>query len=733
MFMRSSISVRANRALTIACFAAGLGFSHAATNRLPCAVSWIGNSFPGAKKWVQQDIRGMLVTPAGEVYTAVEWDEAGREFGIYKDGDAVGNAGHTHGWGNNGGLTVAVNSKYAFLGLSMGNEGGGLKDTNTWPPKGFTWYGISRRHRADFTKGAPFPGGKGGKGDTLKECFLVINEAPEKANAHLAGLWADEQNLYISNPSKSRVEVWDAEAMTNKYSFPVDRPGPLLTTFITRFLWILQTATETQPASLLNYSAKGGLIWDLKFAPDARPRSLAYDPIHNYILLADSGPDQQIHFIRNLLGPPVFMRTRFGQKGGIFSGEIPGKFGDLRFNNPTGVGTDAAGNIYVASDGQSGGGGTVLESYTWEGKLNWRLFGLEFVDMGDFDPASDTDLYTKEEHFQITHTQPPGRDWSYTGYTIHPFKYPQDPRLHIWSAGAWARRLEGRLILFVNDMNAQYMQVYRFNPFTDGEIAKPAGLFTGRRMKEKVNWPPHQPEKGEWIWRDKNGNGAFEADEYFTNEGKDAPGYQGWWVDSAGNVWQAAETAGLRKFKFLGLDAHINPQWDFQNVEKFERPTQLSRIKRLRYYPETDTMYLGGTTGEHANQHWKPMGPVLCRFDDWHKPSRKLRWQIVAPYAKGSQGHESCEPMGFDVAGDFVFVPYTGASKAVGFSTGHIEIFRAEDGKSVGCLEPPPEIGEIGLQDIRECLTARRRANGEYVVLLEEDWKAKILMYRWKP
>ena len=89
--------------------------------------------------------------------------------------------------------------------------------------------------------------------------------------------------------------------------------------------------------------------------------------------------------------------------------------------------------------------------------------------------------------------------------------------------------------------------------------------------------------------------------------------------------------------------------------------------------------------------------------------------------------------MGFDVAGDYVFVPYTGASKAIGFSTGHIEIFRAADGKSVGCLEPPPEIGEIGLQDIRECLTARRRANGEYVVLLEEDWKAKILMYRWKP
>lgn len=712
--------------------AAGVNCSHAATNRLPCAVSWLGNSFPGAKKWVQQDIRGMLVTPAGEVFTAVEWDEAGREFGLYQNGDAVDKAGHTHGWGNNGGLAVAVNSKYVFLGLSMGNEGGGLKDPNTWPPKGFTWYGISRRHRADFTKGAPFPGGKGGKGDTLKECFLVLNEAPEKTNAHLAGLWADEENLYVSNPWKSRIEVWNPETMTLKTNWPVERPGAVVLENNVR-LWVLQSATETQPARLLSYSPNGNpLPGTLVFPASVRPRGLSYDRLHGCLLVTDTGPDQQVLIYDNLGRQPRLART-FGQKGGIFAGPTPGKFGDLRFNHPTGVGTDAAGNIYVASDGQSGGGGTVLESYTQDGKLNWRLFGLEFVDMGDFDPASDTDLYTKEEHFQINHAQPPSRDWSYAGYTIHPFKYPQDPRLHIWSAGVWMRRVEGQLIMFVNDMNAQYLQVYRFNKKTDGEIAIPAGLFTGRRIREKANWPPHQPEKGEWIWRDQNGNGAFDPDEYLPNEGKDAPGYQGWWVDSAGSVWQAAETAGLRQFKFLGLDTHLNPQWDFQSVEKFDRPTQLSRIKRLRYYPETDTMYLGGTTGEHANQHWKPMGPVLCRFDDWHKPSRKLRWQIVAPYAKGSQGHESCEPMGFDVAGDYVFVPYTGASKTTGFSSGHIEIFRADTGQSVGCLEPPPEIGEIGLQDIRECLTARRRANGEYVLFLEEDWKAKILMYRWRP
>jgi len=41
------------------------------------SVSWLGNSFAGAEKWVQQDIHAMAVTPDGTVYTNVEWDEAG--------------------------------------------------------------------------------------------------------------------------------------------------------------------------------------------------------------------------------------------------------------------------------------------------------------------------------------------------------------------------------------------------------------------------------------------------------------------------------------------------------------------------------------------------------------------------------------------------------------------------------------------------------------------------------
>lgn len=114
-------------------------------------------------------------------------------------------------------------------------------------------------------------------------------------------------------------------------------------------------------------------------------------------------------------------------------------------------------------------------------------------------------------------------------------------------------------------------------------------------------------------------------------------------------------------------------------------------------------------------------------------PEPKPRWTIVALYAKGSHGHESCEPMGFDIAGDYLFVPYTGAASERKFATGHIEVFRLADGAGVGHMEPSREVGEIGLQDIRECLRAHRRKDGSYLVLLEDDSKSKVLMYRWTP
>jgi hypothetical protein len=122
------------------------------------STTWFGNTFGGGPHWVQNFAHGMSVDPDGNVYVASEWDEGGREFGIYRDGKIAGAIPDTHGWGTGGGRAIVASNNYIFIAHSQGNEGGGLKG-EPYPPAGKTWYGVSRR-KSDGSH-APFEGGRG--------------------------------------------------------------------------------------------------------------------------------------------------------------------------------------------------------------------------------------------------------------------------------------------------------------------------------------------------------------------------------------------------------------------------------------------------------------------------------------------------------------------------------------------------------------------------------------------
>ena len=84
---------------------------------------------------------------------------------------------------------------------------------------------------------------------------------------------------------------------------------------------------------------------------------------------------------------------------------------------------------------------------------------------------------------------------------------------------------------------------------------------------------------------------------------------------------------------------------------------------------------------------------------------------------------------GITIEGDYIFM--------VGVATrARILVFRTRDGGFVGTLDPGPEVGgieETGWIDMPESISALRRQNGEYAVLVEEDMRNKIILYRWKP
>ena len=396
-----------------------------------------------------------------------------------------------------------------------------------------------------------------------------------------------------------------------------------------------------------------------------------------------------------------------------------------------GIGVDDAGRIYVASDGQTGGGGTVLECYNQtDSKLQWRRFGLLFVDCPGANPRRPEDIYTKEEHFTTDYTRPPGQDWQYRGYTVNPLKYPDDPRLHIWSSNARVEILGGNPFLFVTDMTGENLSVYRFHAATDGETAIPCVLFAKRPITDKTGYPKNQPERGEWIWTDANGDGKINADEFQTNKNADSNGLMT--PDSNGTIWQTWNNQ-IRALPLQNVDAKGVPHWNYARARTYPKPPELDEIRRLRYLPERDVMLLGGNRGDDHNQHWKPMGPVLCLYDHWSGGKPILRKSIVLPYAKGSSGHESAEPISFDVAGDYIFVAYTRGLKEDGITNAFVKVLRLSDLSVVGNLSAESQFGEMGLLDLVESTTAVRRANGEYVIFLEEDEKAKSIVFRWRP
>jgi hypothetical protein len=52
----------------------------------------------------------------------------------------------------------------------------------------------------------------------------------------------------------------------------------------------------------------------------------------------------------------------------------------------------------------------------------------------------------------------------------------------------------------------------------------------------------------------------------------------------------------------------------------------------------------------------------------------------------------------------------------------------------VGALTPGAAVGSTsGWVDVYMGISAVKRGNGEYVVLVEDDARAKFLMYRWTP
>jgi hypothetical protein len=661
-------------------------------------ITWLGNTFGGGEKWVQDFIESIFVTPDGTVYTASYWDEAGREFGIYKNGDVIGFCQGTHGWGTLGGFAVAVNSKYIFISHSQGNERGHLQGEK-YPSKGKSWIGVSRYNKDG--KPAPFPDGSG-KFKAMRIIHEVSEE--EEKNAHIMGLAANEIEIFVSDTYGNEIKVYDTETMQLINSWKTKNKPFQITLDKKNNVWIIEKDEEGY--KIQKYSSEGDILpQSIKFEKSVIPTCLCIDKKGN-LYVGDNGKSQQILIYGDLEKKPKLIK-KFGEEGGVYG--KGGLVSPLRFSGIRGVGVDENGNIYVGCNSF----GSILRAFSPDGKLLWELMGLEFVHTADPDPTTDgIDVYSATKHYKMDWNKTePGSEWKLYSFTIDPFRYPNDPRFTNLEAPL-IRYIKGKKYLIMRGMYETYLAIYRF----EGEIAVPSVIFSNKHLGGFFDNIP-QPEKGRWIWRDKNGDGKFQSDEFYDADSIEEWGWA-WWVDEEGGVWHGLENCKIHYYPLLGIDEYGNPIYKRESVREFDVSVLFTNLERVEYHPKSDTMYLGGYTNERPKPkgEWGLVGTVILKIDNWMKGDRNVSKKFELPHDK----EKNLYIKAFCTAGDYLF--------AVECRSAKLHIYDVRTGDKVGEIQPK----ESGWVDFPDAIRGIKRENGEYIIFVEEDWKNKVLIYRLK-
>ena len=663
--------------------------------------TWLGNTFGGGPKWVQNYAEGLCVLPDGICVLGSFWDEAGREVGLYKDGQPISKLEHTH---MRGGKAVTANGQYVFFAnTSVRDDQPEVKAGETRTEKPICYFGVSRWTLDG--KVAPFPGGR-----TRFKNMAVFREAPDNHDLISGGLAIDAKSLFVADTAEDRIRVLDLETMQQIREFLAEKPEKLALDRLGN-LWVIESGGKT----IVSYTTEGRRRdFAVYLSPKSIATALAFAP-DGRLVVTDDGPRQQVLFFDVHQSPAKLVDT-FGEEGGMFGRRHPGRVGPLRLAGPTGAGFDSVGNLYVSCNVPRGG--TVLRAFTPRRELKWEILGLEFVDVADALPASDgCDVFTADDRYAFDPTAPAGRGWRWVAHTLDPFRYPDDLRLHqsVLQCATSVRMLGGKTFLCQRGMWQGVLGFYRI----EGDLAVPCSVLSSGPIKsEKPDWQPTgQPEKGRFFWCDTNGNGRFDVGEFTPTEGPQGE-YWASNVDSRGDIWQAGRDSGIWRWRFTGLDTHDNPQYN-PKPDHWPMPQPFNDLLRTDYDQVSDTMYLTGQTKDRpiSGGEWGTAGTVLARFDQWSKEP-KLRYRVNLPYTPEKVFMEA-----FHVAGDLAFF--------VDCKEAKVFVHDKSTGQLLGAMKPGPEVsGESGWTDFRDSLRAVQLKSGDYLVFVEEDWKAKILVYR---
>lgn len=647
--------------------------------QLPRTMSWLGNSEGGKTNWIQHGVFTICVLPDGTVGAVSVWDEAHKELGLYKDGKALG--------GISGGAAMVMNDgHYFYLGISgMGKTRSGV-----------------RRVSMDL-QDAPWPQGENG---------LIWFDVPKVWN-EVQGLARVQGELFVTCTGLNEVRVYDASTGAFKRSFPCNAPGRMAAA-PDGSLWIalkdgvpqFRTAgPDTNKDGVAQYRTDGTATG--KVIAGVTAGGLAFDGQGRLLVAAQSARRQIITY--DVSGAMPVERTALGLLGGVFAAPHPGEMREDRFISPSGVGVDAAGNIYVNDSWR-------ILSYTPQGTLRWKLESTIFCLCGDFDPASDgNSLYTGSFHYLANAEKSAGKDWTWSGFTADTDRYPEAAE-----GGAFVimRRLNGALYRFT--LGGQ-VTVARQQPGSERFI--PCAAVVTNEGSSGYARLKLAPEKGRYLWTDLNGDGLVQQNEISLPpaNARHSEWSASLYVDSKGDLWEPQGRAGIRHLPLKGFAQAGAPIYDFAAEEFIPRPAEFIEVRRALYYPESDSMYLAGYTWEQQqapNEAWIGAGREMIRYDNWSTPRRHLVSRI--PFIANN-------------ISSFDLIPQRHLAFIGEMDTAVIFVYDTNTAQLLGMLEPDPDIvgADIGWLDMPGgAVRAFQRQNGEIIVTSEESYKEKMLIYR---
>ncbi|WP_321934025.1 SMP-30/gluconolactonase/LRE family protein [Paraburkholderia sp. J8-2] len=573
---------------------------------------------------------------------------------------------------NEGGVAIYQNGQ--SLG-SIGGHGdfqGGAITGNT------TSLFVAMQYNTTYGSGNV---GRYNRASGARDLLIAVSaDTTEKLADVITGLATSGSLLYASDFPGNRVRVYTTDGVWQR-DIGVAGPGALALD-ASGNLWVAQKSA----GAVLEFSAGGQLLNTIQLASTARPSSLYFDSQTSQLMIGDSGPDMNIKNF-SVTGAPSQTGT-FGIRGGYLDTTtgIKGQVGDKRFTRVVGLGKDSAGTLYVLNNPWGGSwdlgrnGGTDLQAYDGTGTLRWKLQSLNFEGNAAPDPGTDgATFYGGVNIYSGT------AGGTFVANTIDPFTYPSDPRINLADAArgehfAQVASVGGQRILVAAGQNPDTFYFLHFNA-ASGYIAIPDYTLPGA---------------------------AFNTA---------APVRNGFCLDSKGDLWVGLDkTNVISHYPLTGFDSTGKPLWGAALTTPI--PATISRLTRIVYLPESDTMIL---TGEDAGiTDWTAIGTRVEVYHGWLAGNTSAPNPVITL--------TSANPKSIAAAGNYLFVGYV-------HTVPNIDAFNLTTGAiDTTLINSNPNAVYVGNDvDSMYGLRAYLRSTGEYVVTKDNYNAASVVVYRWTP